>query len=127
MTEIRGLLLVGVGGFVGSVARYLLGAWVHATLPRLAFPVGTLAVNALGCFVIGILAALFEAKQLASPGVRLFVMVGLLGGFTTFSSFAAETLALANDTLFAKALLNIAAQVLLGLAAVWLGYLIGRP
>jgi CrcB protein len=122
VTGIRSLLLVGAGGFVGSVARYVFGTWVHAALPRLAFPVGTLAVNTSGCFLIGIVAALLETRQLTSPAVRLFLMVGVLGGFTTFSSFAAETLALANNALVAKVILNVAAQVLLGLSAAWLGY-----
>jgi CrcB protein len=127
VTELRSLLLVAFGGALGSAARYAVGGWVHASFPRVALPIGTLAVNTSGCFVIGVLAALVEVRQLLSPQVRLLLMIGVLGGFTTFSSFALETLALARDAQFARALSNAGAQLALGLAAVWLGYSLVRP
>jgi CrcB protein len=126
VSELRALLIVGAGGFVGSGARYLVGGWVHGWFPRIAFPVGTLAVNTSGCFCIGLLAALLEVRQILSPGVRLFLMIGVLGGFTTFSSFAFETLALARDAQLVRAAANVLAQVALGLLAAWLGYNVVR-
>src|SRR5688572_29598198 len=108
MTEVRAVLVVGLGGFLGSGARYLLGGWVHAWFPRVSFPIGTLAVNTSGCLLIGVLAALLEVRQLLSPGMRLFLMIGVLGGFTTFSSFAFETLALARYAQLLRAGANVA-------------------
>ena len=127
MTQLRSLLIVGAGGFLGSVARYLVGTWVHSSLPRLAFPLGTLVVNVSGCFSIGILAALLEIRQVLTPGARLFLIVGVLGGFTTFSSFAWETLALTQAQQMGRAAVNVAAQVTLGLLAAWLGFALARP
>jgi len=122
----RELLWVGAGGFLGAISRYLIGGWVHRFPGTGGFPYGTLAVNALGCLVIGFLGALSETRSLFSPELRLFVFLGLLGGFTTFSSFGYETLALARDGQFAAALANIAAQLALGLAGVAIGFAAGR-
>ena len=126
MAELRAVLLVGLGGFVGSAGRYVLSGWVHRLMPYAAFPWGTLAVNVSGCFLIGIFSGLAESRQLWGPELRLFVMLGLLGGFTTFSSFAYETAALARDADPLRALANVALQVVLGLAAAWLAYAIAR-
>lgn len=126
MEGLRPVLLVGVGGFVGSVGRYLVGGWVHRAMPFVAFPVGTLVVNVAGCLAIGLLAGLAEARQLFGPDLRVFLLIGVLGGFTTFSSFAHESLALARDAELGRALLNVAAQVVLGLVAAWLGYAVVR-
>lgn len=115
------LLLVGLGGFIGSVLRYLASGWVQQALKSVGFPYGTLAVNLVGCFVIGLLAHLAESRGLFASDVRLFVFVGILGGFTTFSSFGNETLNLARDSQWTAALLNITANVIGGLLAVWLG------
>jgi len=116
------LLLVGVGGFVGSAARYALGGLVHRLLPPGTFPFGTLAVNVLGCLAIGFLGGLMEVRQLLGPSERLLLMIGVLGGFTTFSTFALETLGLLHGAELAKASLNVGASVVLSLVAVWLGY-----
>jgi len=121
-----GLLLVGAGGFVGSVARYLVSVWVHGILDSPWFPYGTLVVNATGSFVIGFLAGLVEARELFSLQARLFLFVGILGGYTTFSSFALETFNLARNPQAVWAVMNIAAQLLLGLMAVWLGHVLAR-
>ena len=91
-------------------------------MPLTTFPVGTLVVNVSGCFLIGLLGGLVESRQMFGPDLRVFLLIGVLGGFTTFSSFAYETLALARDAEFARALLNIAAQLLLGLGAAWFGF-----
>ncbi len=118
----RNILIVGCGGFLGSVARFWLGGLVsHATAPG-RFPLGTLAVNVAGCLVMGVLAAMAETRQVFTPGARLLLFTGLLGGFTTFSAFGLETFALARDGAWRDAALNIVLQLVLGLGAVWLGY-----
>ena len=116
-----GVLLVGVGSLLGGVLRYGLSTWVHKALDNPWFPYGTLAVNGLGCLVIGFLAGLAESRAAITPEARLFLFVGILGGFTTFSSFALETFSLARDIQNVAALANIGLQVILGLLAVWVG------
>lgn len=115
-------LLVGSGGFVGAVFRYALGGVVHRHLPLGTFPYGTLCVNLLGCFLIGALAGLADSRQLFSPELRAFAFIGLLGGFTTFSTFGYETLALSRDGEHVRAGANVLLHVVLGLALVWLAY-----
>ena len=117
----RAVLLVGLGGGLGSIGRYLLGGWVHRWPAVESFPAGTLVVNVVGCFLIGIVGGLATGRQMFGADLRLFLMIGVLGGFTTYSSFAFETLALARDAEVGRALANVAAQVVLGLAAAWLG------
>lgn len=120
------ILLVGFGGFIGSVLRYLASGYVQQSTKSINFPYGTLAVNVIGCFVIGFLAQLAEERGVFTSQSRLFVFVGILGGFTTFSSFGNETLNLARDSQTMNALANIGANVILGLFAVWLGRIIGH-
>lgn len=120
------IVLVGVGGFLGSVLRYLMGGWVHRTLDNPWFPYGTLFVNLIGCLVIGFLGGLAEHRQVFASETRLFLFLGVLGGFTTFSSFAYETSAFLNDGQIALASLNVGSQVILGLVAVWLGSCLSR-
>ena len=124
------ILLVGIGGFFGSILRYLASGYVQQASKSVDFPFGTLAVNLIGCFVIGFLAQIAETRGVFTSEARLFVFVGILGGFTTFSSFGNETLNLARDSQMLGALANIGANVIIGLAAVWLGrtvsYLIWR-
>ena len=116
------VLIVGLGGFIGSGARYALSGLVHR-LPFLGtFPHGTLVVNVVGCLAIGFLGGIMELRQALGPSQRLFLLIGVLGGFTTFSTFAYETLSMAHASDFAKVALNIAAHVVLGLAAAWAGY-----
>ncbi len=120
------LVWVGLGGCLGSVLRFLVGGWAHRLTPWGSFPVGTLAVNVLGCLAIGFLGGLADQRQLLDAGQRLFLMVGVLGGFTTFSSFALETLELAQDGQVFPAVLNILLQTVLGLCAALAGYLGAR-
>lgn len=115
------LLWVGLGGFVGAVMRYLISGWVQALTRSVSLPYGTLAVNVLGCFMIGALSYLAEARGLLHAEARLFLLVGLLGGFTTFSTFSNETFILIRDGEMLIALLNVTANVALCLAAVWAG------
>ncbi len=114
---------VGCGGFLGAGLRFALGTWVNRALPAAVFPWGTLAVNVLGCLLIGFIAAW---RQPLEPGLRLFLMVGVLGGFTTFSTFALETLALTHQDQHALAFANVAVKLLLGLGAAWAGFELGR-
>ncbi|HET7144078.1 MAG TPA: fluoride efflux transporter CrcB [Anaerolineales bacterium] len=124
------ILLVGLGGFIGSVLRYLASGYVQQSTKSIDFPYGTLAVNVIGCFLIGFLAQLAEGRGVFTSESRSFVFVGILGGFTTFSAFGNETLNLARDSQMMNALANVGANVILGLFAVWLGrtvsYLIWR-
>jgi len=121
-----GILLVGVGSFIGGALRYGLSTWVHSVLDNPWFPYGTLAVNASGCLAIGFLAGLAETRMGFTAEARLFLFVGILGGFTTFSSFALETFSLARDTQSVAALVNIGLQVVLGLLAVWVGHVLAH-
>lgn len=116
------LFAVGAGGAIGAVLRYLVSGWVQQLAPLGAFPLGTLAVNVLGCAVLGALGGLAEARSVLGPGARLFVFLGILGGFTTFSTFAYETIALVREGEMMKGALNVVASVLLCLLGAWLGY-----
>ena len=115
------ILFVGLGGALGSIARYLVSTWVQTAAKNINFPFGTLTVNLVGCFVIGLLAQLAEARGVFTSESRAFVFIGILGGFTTFSSFGNETLNLARGGEFWNALANIGLNVVIGLLAVWLG------
>jgi len=117
----KGILLVGLGGFIGSVARYKLGGLVlHLTAPE-RFPYSTFAVNVLGCLVVGILAGLAERYELFGPDTRLFLFTGLLGGFTTFSAFGLDAMFLVRRGELWVAALYAGASVVVGITAVWLG------
>lgn len=118
----RDFLLVGVGGFLGSVSRYYLGGFVLHLTAASRFPWGTLAVNTLGCLVIGLLAGAAEYRHVLSAGARLFLFTGVLGGFTTFSAFGYETYFLGREHSWPLALLNIGLHLALALPAVWLGH-----
>ena len=120
------IILVGIGGFIGAVFRFLLSGFVHRLVPLSEFPFGTLAVNVVGCLFIGLLNGLAETRQVIGPELRLFLMIGMLGGFTTFSAFGYETLELIRDAEVSRAMGNVFLQVLLGLVAVWLGDMLGR-
>lgn len=117
----RNLLLVGGGGFLGSVARYLVTGWATQLSHASRFPLGTLVVNVAGCLLIGLLAGLAEHAQLLTASTRLFLLTGFLGGFTTYSAFAYETYFLGREHLLSAALANVALQLVLGLGAVVLG------
>ncbi len=115
------VLLVGTGGFIGSVMRYLVGTWVQSVSGNNWIPYGTLAVNVVGCFLIGLVLGLAETRQFLGEGTRALVVVGLLGGFTTFSAFGYETVAMVRDGHMVAAAANVGLQVTLGLTAVLIG------
>ncbi len=120
------LLLVGAGGFLGSVMRYLASGAIQSATRYVHFPWGTLTVNAAGCLLIGFLTGLAETRGIFSLEQRLFLITGFLGGFTTFSAFGYETYFLARVGEMALAALNVCGQVVLGLAAVWVGHLLAN-
>lgn len=114
------LLLVFTGAGIGGVLRYWIGGWVQ-TRASPTFPVGTLAVNLLGCLAIGFLGAALTGPVAVRAELRIAVLVGLLGGFTTFSTFARETLALLGEREYAWAALNLTLSNGLGLLGAWVG------
>ena len=126
----QNIFIVGIGGFIGSTLRYLVAGWAQQLSKSLDFPYGTLTVNLIGCIVIGFLGQLAEARGILASEARLLVFIGLLGGFTTFSSFGNDTLNLARSGQMLNALTNVAVNVVFGLLLVWLGrtvaYLIWR-
>jgi fluoride exporter len=115
------ILLVGIGGALGSISRYLLGTWIQSVSKSIDFPFGTLTVNLVGCLVIGFLSELAEVRGAFTSESRAFMFIGILGGFTTFSSFGNDTINLFRDGQTFNALANVSANVIFGLALVWLG------
>lgn len=119
-------LAVAAGGALGATARHALNHAVHQRALAATFPYGILIVNVAGSFAIGLLAGLLAGSRIhLSHGARTFLIVGFLGGFTTFSSFSLDTLALARDGHPGQAVLNVALQVGLSLVGVWIGFKIG--
>lgn len=116
------IVAVGSGGFLGAVFRYLISVFAQSKFPDSKFPYGTVAANLIGCLLIGFLAGLFELKSWGNPEFRLFIFVGILGGFTTFSTFSHETFLLWENGKMLLSLLNVGVQLVFGLAFVWVGY-----
>lgn len=120
-------ILVGAGGFAGSILRYVMAGAVYRLFAHSPlFPYGTLAVNVLGCFALGLLSGLVESRSLFQPELRLFLFIGVLGGFTTFSTFGYESFALLRDGQNVAFWANIVMHIVLGLLSVWLGLVISR-
>lgn len=118
---IKNLLLIGAGGFIGSIARYLVSK-LNISVSLFAIPVGTLLVNVLGSFVIGFLIGLADKSTILNTGWRMFLMVGLCGGFTTFSTFTGENLVLLHNGQYASLFAYTGLSVVLGFTAVFFGY-----
>jgi CrcB protein len=121
MPSLLSVIYVALGGAFGSTSRYLLGTWTQSISKSIDFPYGTLTVNLIGCFVIGFLSQLAEARGVFTPESRALVFIGILGGFTTFSSFGNDTINLLRDGETFNALANVGANVIVGLLLVWLG------
>jgi CrcB protein len=117
---IRSILLIGLGGGVGSVARYLCQKWFNETYPQ-PFPWGTFVVNLAGCFLIGVIYAASEKSTLLSPQLRLLLITGFCGGFTTFSTFAFENMTLLRSGDITFFLLYTAGSLALGILGVFAG------
>ena len=118
----RQLLIVGLGGFIGSIARFLVQK-LNLHWHFLSIPMGTLTVNIVGSLIIGFLAGISAKSEIITPSMRLFLMVGVCGGFTTFSSFTNENLTLMQNGQFASVLLYTGFSIFFGFLAVYLGYL----
>jgi CrcB protein len=114
------ILAIGAGGFLGAIARWGLSGLVQQAFGP-AFPYGTLVVNVVGCFVLGAVAALIETGAILSPETRLFLTVGILGSFTTFSTLGFEAVEFLRVGSLRPAIAVLGANVALGLIAVWLG------
>ena len=118
-------LLVFIGGGIGSVFRYMMSGWVYAAFGS-NFPYGTLAVNVLGSFVIGFFLTLAEDRFLITSDMRIFVAIGIVGGFTTFSTFSYETFKLFKNGSFLIGGINIAVSLTFALFALWIGSIMGK-
>jgi fluoride exporter len=119
------LFFIGLGGFVGTLFRYWLSGLIAKRYGE-TFPFGTLVVNGLGCFLIGFLFYFFYDRGLTSPTARTVVFIGVIGGFTTFSSYGLQTFTLLRDGQVFLALVNIVASNILCLVLVWLGYSLAK-
>ena len=126
MQTFQNIMMVGFGGFIGSVLRYLASGWTNNMFKTASFPIGTAAVNITGCLIIGFLGGWADNSQAISPHVRLFLFLGILGGFTTFSAFGYETVTLMRNKELFMAFLNVSVHLLLGFGAVLLGYYCSR-
>ena len=115
------VIYVGIGGFLGAILRYTLGSYIGTLTKHLPFYFSTLTVNIIGCILIGLLTGFFESQKLMSHEIRLFLMLGLLGSFTTFSTFSLDTMVLFGEDRFFLGVLNVFLHVLLGLGGVVAG------
>jgi len=122
---LRSIILVGVGGGLGSVFRYLTAVGINKYFQSV-FPWATFVANVLGCLIIGLLLGLFERHQLTSPDLKYLFVTGFCGGYTTFSAFAAENMNLFQSGNTLTSFLYIAASVLIGLFAVWVGLILTK-
>ena len=122
MQAITALLLVGIGGFAGAIARWGIGTAIKTTLGEPAFPYPTMIVNLLGCFAIGIAYSIWEANN----ALNLVIIIGFLGGFTTFSTFGLETLTLIRNGSIGSAAVYVGISSVLGVILVWTGLTIAK-
>lgn len=120
------ILMAGLGGFAGSICRYGVSTMSQRLFNDPFFPYGTLTVNVIGCLFIGFLSGLAEARQMFSPEVRVLILVGFLGGFTTFSTFGYEIFTAARDGQFFSALVNLLVHLVLCFGSVWLGFSLAK-
>lgn len=119
------LLAVGAGGAIGAIGRFAVNGWAQRQFPAFA-PAGTLIVNVAGCLAIGIVMGIVQQRTWISREWQAFLVTGILGGLTTFSAFGLQTVELALDQQLRQSVLNVAANLVLGCAAVWAGLAITR-
>lgn len=120
---LRNLLIVGTGGFIGSVMRYLVQVFVEKELTT-TFPWGTFVANIAGSFIIGVVFAFAEKGNVLSAEWRMFLAVGICGGFTTFSSFAYNNLTMIKEHSFGQLLWNVGGSLFFGILAVYIGFIL---
>lgn len=116
------ILFIGFGGFIGAIARYYLGNFVQDYFNIHNFPIGILFVNILGCFLIGLLTGIIDNIDSISGNLKSLLFIGILGSFTTFSTFSQDTLKLLMNGEILSALINVTISVFFGLLFVWIGY-----
>ena len=119
------IIIAGFGGFIGSAARFWISTLTYKLLGQ-DFPYGTLLVNIVGCFLIGFLMVFFEDRFTISPDLRIFLTVGILGGFTTFSTFSYETVSLLREGSYLTGTANVFYHLFFCLAATWFGGIVGK-
>lgn len=122
----RAIILVGIGGGLGSIFRYLTTVYVTKYV-QTSFPFGTFTVNIIGCLIVGVLIGLFERQKLTNPDLKFLFITGFCGGYTTFSAFASENIKLFQSGNTFTAFLYIAASVVISLFAVWVGLSLTKP
>ncbi len=120
------ILFIGVGGFAGAIIRYLSVKFIYKFPFDFIFPFAILIVNVSGCFLIGFLSGIIDGKNIFSPEIRSFLLIGFLGGFTTYSTFGLETFDLVQSGKFFLSILNIMLHIILGLIAVFMGNSLSR-
>jgi CrcB protein len=120
------IAIIGMGGCLGAILRYLVAGGVHTLAKTTSFPVGTMTVNVVGCLLIGIGGGLIENRQFFSPEWRAFLFVGILGSFTTFSTFGLETFNLAKEGQWLASFGNVGISLVVGLVAVLAGHMLSR-
>ena len=119
-------LFTALGGAIGATLRYGIGRWAQDFLGQPGFPYGTLLINVSGCMVFGFIMGLLDEGYAITPEQRTFLLVGILGGYTTFSTFGFETYAFLRDGQVLPALLNVGLQVVIGIIGVWVGLMAAR-
>jgi fluoride exporter len=119
------IIYIGFGGAIGAISRYMISGWVHSKYEGM-LPLGTLIVNMLGTFILGFFMVVFTEKSIFTPATRSMIGIGILGAFTTFSTFSVETMNLIELSLWKTAFINVTVSVFAGLFFAWLGSSIAR-
>jgi CrcB protein len=119
------LIFIAIGGAIGAVLRFLVSGWIYG-ITTVEFATGTLFVNVLGSFFLGFLGTLFSEKLIISPNIKGFITIGILGAFTTFSTFTFESMKFFQNREYMYFFLNIVGSLILGLIAVWLGIILAE-
>ncbi len=122
---IKTIFLVGIGGAAGSICRYLTSVFISKNYPS-SFPFATFTANILGCLIIGLLFGLFEKQHLVNPDLKFLLITGFCGGYTTFSTFSSENLALLHAGNYVSAITYMLTSVIIGVFAVWAGIIITK-